>query len=194
MRRRLLLSTGLIALVAVLVLGVPLGIVGTRLLRQRAEARLEREADAAAVTLGRRLRVGAAIDAATVAAAARPGDRLAVVLPDGRRVEAGASIGPRPLRAQAARAGALSVTALGPATERTDDVGGVWLAVIVLSLVAVGTAVALALLQARRLAAPMERLAAGVGRVAEPGVSVEARPTGIAELDAIEAALAEADR
>ena len=46
MRRRLLVSTGLIALVAVLVLGVPLGIVGSRLLRQRAEARLERAADA----------------------------------------------------------------------------------------------------------------------------------------------------
>ena len=69
-----------------------------------------------------------------------------------------------------------------------------WLAVIVLSLVAVATAVGLALVQARRLAAPMERLAARVGRVAEPGVSVEAHPTGISELDAIGAALADADR
>jgi signal transduction histidine kinase len=193
-RRRLLVSTGLIALVAVLVLGVPLGIVGTRLLTQRAEARLEREADAAAVALGRRARAGRPIDAAAVAAAARPGDRLDVVLPGGRRISAGADVGAEPLRAEAARAGALSVTALAPATERSDDLGGVWLAVIVLSLVAVGTAVALALLQARRLAAPMERLAARVGRVAEPGVSVDARATGIAELDAIGAALADADR
>jgi signal transduction histidine kinase len=193
-RRRLLVSTGLIALVAVLVLGVPLGLVGTRLIRQRAEARLEREADAAAVALGRRLRAGKAVDAAAVAAVARAGDRLDVVLPDGRRVEAGADVGAAPLRARAARAGALSVTALGPRADRSDDVGGVWLAVIVLSLVAVGTAVGLALLQARRLAAPMERLAARVGRVAEPGVSVDARPTGIGELDAIGAALADADR
>jgi hypothetical protein len=50
-RRRLLSSTGLIALVAVLVLGVPLGAVGSRLLAQRTEQRLEREADAAAVKL-----------------------------------------------------------------------------------------------------------------------------------------------
>ena len=194
MRRRLLISTGLIALVAVLVLGVPLGIVGTRLLRQRAEARLEREADAAAVDIGRRLRAGRSVDAATVAADARGGDRLSVVLPDGRRVSAGADVGPHPLHATAARAGALRVTALGPANERSDDVGGVWLAVIVLSLLAVGTAVGLALLQARRLAAPMERLAGQVVRVAEPGVSADPPATGIAELDAIGAALADADR
>jgi signal transduction histidine kinase len=193
-RRRLLLSTGLIALVAMLVLGVTLGIVGTGLLRQRAEARLEREADAAAVDLGRRLRERRSVDAAAVAADARGGDRLAVVLPDGRRVAAGADVGPHPLRATAARAGALRVTALAPAHERSDDVGGVWLAVIVLSLLAVGTAVGLALVQARRLAAPMERLAADVGRVAEPGVSADSRRTGIAELDAIGRALADADR
>jgi signal transduction histidine kinase len=193
-RRRLLVSTALIALVAVLVLGVPLGIVGSNLLRQRAEARLEREADTAAVALGRRLRAGGPVSEGAVAALAPAGDRLVVVLPDGRRLEAGADVGRAPLRAEAARAGALSVTALAPATDRTDDVGGVWLAVIVLSLIAVATAVGLALVQARRLAAPMERLAARVGRVAEPGVSVDAHPTGIAELDAIGAALADADR
>src|SRR3954467_7892868 len=102
MRRRLLLSTGLIALVAVLVLGVPLGIVGTSLLTQRAESRLEREADAAAVALGRRLRAGDPVDAAAVRAQARAGDRLDVVLPDGRRIDAGADVGRNPLRAQAA--------------------------------------------------------------------------------------------
>jgi len=193
-RRRLLVSTGLIAVVAVLVLGVPLGVVGTNLLRQRAESRLEREADAAAVALGRRLGDGRPVDAAAVAADAPAGDRLAVVLPDGRRIVAGADVGAHPLRASAARAGTLRVTALGPASQRSDDVGGVWLAVIVLSLLAVGTAVGLALLQARRLAAPMERLAAHVGRVAEPEVSVDPAPTGIAELDAIGAALADADR
>jgi signal transduction histidine kinase len=193
-RRRLLVSTGLISLVAVLVLGVPLGVVGTTLSRQRVEARLEREADAAAVAIGRRLRAGRPVTAATVAAAAPAGDRLAVVLPDGRRIAGGAKVGRGPLQAEAARSGGLDVTAFAPARERTDDVGGVWLAVTVLALIAGATAVGLALLQARRLAAPMERLAARVGRVAEPGVAVEAHPTGIAELDAIGAALADADR
>ena len=134
MRRRLLISTGLIALVAVLVLGVPLGLVGSRLLRQRAEARLEREADAAAVVLGRRLRDGRRVDTGAVAALARPGHRLLVVLPGGRRFDPGPAVGHDPLSAEAARAGALRVIAFAPAIERTDDVGGVWLAVIVLSL------------------------------------------------------------
>lgn len=194
MRRRLLISTGLIALVAVLVLGVPLGLVGSRLLRQRAEARLEREADTAAVVLGRRLRDGRRVDPGAVAALARPEHRLLVALPSGRRIAAGDPVGRHPLSAEAARAGALRVVAYAPAIERSDDVGGVWLAVIVLSLAAIGTAVALALVQARRLAAPMERLAARAGRVAEPGLRVEAHPTGIAEVDRIGAALAEADR
>jgi signal transduction histidine kinase len=194
MRRRLLISTGLIALVAVLVLGVPLGLVGGRLLRQRAVARLEREADAAAVVLGRRLRDGRRVDSGAVAALVRPEHRLLVVLPSGRRLVAGDPVGGHPLRAEAARAGALRVVAFAPAIERSDDVGGVWLAVIVLSLLAVGTAVALALVQARRLAVPMERLAARAGRLAEPGVRVEALPTGIAEVDRIGAALADADR
>jgi signal transduction histidine kinase len=193
-RRRLLLSTGLIALVAVLVLGVPLGIVGTGLLRQRAVARLEREADSAAVVVGRRLRDHRPVNEAAVAELARPGHRLVVVLPGGARVAGGANVGREPLRAEAARAGALRVTALAPAVERTDGAGGVWLAVIVLSLLAVGTAVALALVQARRLAAPMERLARRAGRVADSGVSVDAHPTGIAEIDRIGAALADADR
>jgi len=193
-RRRLLISTGLIALVAVLVLGLPLGLVGSRLLRQRAEARLEREADAAAVVVGRRLREGRRVDTGAIVALAPPEHRLLVVLPSGRRIVAGGPVGGHPLRAEAARAGAVRVVAFAPAVERSDDVGGVWLAVIVLSLVAVGTAVGLALVQARRLAAPMERLAARAGHVAEPGVRVDAHPTGIAEVDRIGAALADADR
>src|SRR4051794_8828828 len=100
----MLVSTGLIALVAVVVLGVPLGLVGTRLLRQRAEARLEREADAAAVALGRRLRAGKPVDAGAVRAATRPGDRLEVVLPDRRRIAAGAGGGARAVPPPAASA------------------------------------------------------------------------------------------
>ena len=80
MRRRLLISTGAIALVAVLVLGVPLGIVGSRLLRQRAEARLEREADAAAVAVGRALRAGRPVRSGTLAALVPAGERLVRVM------------------------------------------------------------------------------------------------------------------
>ncbi len=192
MRRRLLSSTGLIALVAVLVLGVPLGAVGGRLLAQRVEQRLEREADAASVALERRLRSGRSIGAGDVARVAGAGHRLEVVVPGGRRVVAGAAVGADPIRVRGS--GALAVTVLAPRTERVQDSGGVWLAVILLSLAAVAAAVGLALVQARRLAGPMERLARRAGRVGREGQGRPAEHSGLVEVDRIGAALDAADR
>ena len=192
MRRRLLSSTGLIALVAVLVLGVPLGAVASRLLAQRAEQRLEREADAASVALERQLRAGRAVGPEDVARVAGAGHRLEVVLPGGRRVAAGAAVGPDPVRVRGS--GALRVTVLAPRTERVEDTGGVWLIVILLSLAAVAAAVGLALLQARQLAGPMERLARRAGRVGREGDGPPAEHSGLAEVDRIGAALDAADR
>lgn len=191
MRRRLLTSTGLIALVAVLVLGLPLGFVGGRLLAQRVEQRLEREADAAAVTLERRMRQTGSISASDVAAVAGVGHRLEVTLPDGRRIAGGGAVGQDPIRVRGS--GPLAVTVLAPRTERFEDTGGVWLAVILLSLVAVAAAVGLALLQARRFAAPMERLARRAGVVGR-GEGPQAAPSGLAEVDRIGEALDVADR
>ena len=51
MRRRLVASTALIALAAVLVLGVPLGIVGARRAHSEAVGRLEHEADTVAAAV-----------------------------------------------------------------------------------------------------------------------------------------------
>ena len=190
MRRRLLSSTGLIALVAVLLLGVPLGAVGSRLLAQRVEQRLEREADAAAVALERRRRGNGELTADDVAAVASAGHRLEVTLPGGRRVSGGAVVGQDPVRVRGSAA--LQVTVLAPRTERFEDTGGVWLAVIVLSLVAVAAAIGLALLQARRFAGPMERLARRADSVGH-GDGPPAPPSGLAEVDRIGAALDAAD-
>ncbi|HET8951237.1 MAG TPA: HAMP domain-containing sensor histidine kinase [Solirubrobacteraceae bacterium] len=191
MRRRLLSSTGLIALVAVLVLGIPLGAVGSRLLAQRVEQRLEREADAAAVALERRRRQMGTISSEDVAAVAPAGHRLEVALPGGRRLAGGAAVGKDPVRVRGS--GPLAVTVLAPRTERVEDTGGVWLAVIVLSLVAVAAAVVLALLQARRFAGPMERLARRADTVGH-GDGPPAPHSGLAEVDRIGAALDAADR
>ena len=190
MRRRLLSSTGLIALVAVLVLGVPLGAVGSRLLAQRTEQRLEREADAASVALEHIRRQGRPITQADVARVAGPGHRLEVVLPDGRRISAGPDVGNEPIRVRGS--GALDVIAIAPHSEGVQDTGAVWLAVIVLSLAAVAAAIALALVQARRLAGPMERLARRAGHVGHDGAG-PAPHSGIAEVDHVGEALDAAD-
>ncbi len=103
------------------------------------------------------------------------------------------SSGPR-LRVRAGNVtGGVRVTVIAPRNERTERIGGVWLAVAVLSLIAVAVAVGLALLQARRLAGPLERLARRATTVGHPGFNRRPAPSGVEELDAVEHALVEAD-
>ncbi len=193
MHRRMLLSTVLIAVAAVLLLGVPLGVVGTRLLTASATSRLEREADRAATRLSARRTAGQPVDADTVASVAAPGHWLEVRRADGTLVAGGdrvgagfrvAADGPGPFR---------SVVVVAPADERSEHHAAVWLAVAVLSLLAVAVAVVLALLQTRRLSRPLEtvaRRAAGIGR---PGFAHPVVTSGVDEVDAVDRALSEAD-
>jgi signal transduction histidine kinase len=194
-RRRLLVSTGLIALTAVVLLGVPLGIVGARLLREAATGRLEREADTAAARVAALHASGAAIDTAALARIATPGHRLEVRLPDGRVVSGGSP--PRGgvvrVRAGSVPPGGLPVTIVASGDERDEEVGGVWLAVIVLSTVAVAAALGLASLQARRMAVPLERVAARARRLGRQGSPGPSARTGVPEIDAVDRALTAAD-
>ena len=58
MRRRLLISTLGVALVAVLLLGIPLGIVATKLIRDEAQKRMTREAAQIAAVSDSRVAAG----------------------------------------------------------------------------------------------------------------------------------------
>ncbi|UGS36983.1 ATP-binding protein [Capillimicrobium parvum] len=194
MRRRLVLSTALIAVAAVLLLGVPLGVVGTQLLRQSANQRLEREADRAATRLAAERAAGRRIDAALLAEVAAPGHRLEVTLRNGRVVSGGDRIDDGGFRVPAdGNAGFRRVVAVAPGDESTERVGTVWLAVGLLSLLAVVAAVVLALVQARRLARPFERLAGRAAGVGHPGFATEHEISGVPEVDAVEQALTSAD-
>ena len=51
MRRRLLVSTLIVAVVSVILLGIPLGIVTTKLIRDEAQKRINREATQIAAAL-----------------------------------------------------------------------------------------------------------------------------------------------
>jgi signal transduction histidine kinase len=190
MRRRLLVSTTSIALAAVLLLGIPLGVIGSRLLTQSAEQRLEREADTAAARIAVARRAGRPIDAALLAEVAEPGHRLEVRLPDRHVVAGGARLGGDVVRVHAGDARA-RVTVLAPAHERGERVGGVWLAVLVLSVAALVLAVGLGVLQGRRLAGPLEALAR---RTAALGLAPAARRASpIGEIAMVERALADAE-
>ena len=79
MRRRLVVTTPLIALAAVLVLGVPLGIVESRRVRSDENARLEREADEIAGAIDDRIERDRGFRAADLAPFVPSGHRAVVV-------------------------------------------------------------------------------------------------------------------
>jgi signal transduction histidine kinase len=194
MRHRLLLSTVSIVVVAVLLLGVPLGVVGGRLIATSAKSRLEREADRAAVRLAAVRDAGRPIDAAAVAAVAAPGHLLLVRRRDGRLIRGGDEPGARSFRVAAdGPAGFRSVVVVAPADERTEHRAAVWLAVAVVSVVALAVAIGLALLQARRLSRPLEDLSHRAGGIGHPGYARARSASGVAEVDAVAAALDDAD-
>jgi signal transduction histidine kinase len=85
------------------------------------------------------------------------------------------------------------VTVVAPSSDRNAETGAVWLAVIVLSLVAVAVAVGLALVQGRRLARPLERLARQAGGIGGRAPA-RAGASGIEEVDRVSDALADAGR
>jgi signal transduction histidine kinase len=192
-RRRLLLSTCLIALVAVVVLGLPLGFVGTDLLHQRADNRLERRADAIALRLfsadrkGEQLTLSLIRDLLPRNAAVRlrvdGRERILGTPPDGDRyaIDAG-------------DAGGLDVVLLVNSSARDDDVGIVWLAVAASGFAALLAAVVLAVVQSRRLAAPLESLADRVERVGHTDYDDRPVPGHVPEIERLHQALNAADR
>jgi signal transduction histidine kinase len=187
-RRRLTTSTALIALAAVLVLGIPLGAVEGARVRSEQTGKLEREADAAASVIDDRLQRGVPLTAASVAPLVRPGHRLAVVA-GGRRVQAGAHIAGSVVTTRAGTTGAAVVTASAPASEIDRRVRRSWLLIALLGTGGIAVATALAAIQARRLSRPLERVAATSARLGDGDFSARAPRSGVPEIDAIGQAL-----
>jgi signal transduction histidine kinase len=186
MRRRLILSTALIALAAVAVLGVPLGIVEAARLRQDATGRLEREADAASGAIDDRLERRQPILPALLRRVARSSHRIVVIPRDGAgRVATRAPLTGGVLRAHAGSATVGTVIAEAPIGELNARVRHEWLLLAALSGASVLIAVALAALQARRLARPLEGIARRSEQLGEGDFSVRVGRSGIPEFDAI---------
>jgi len=204
-RRRLILSIAAVAAVAVVLFAVPLALVVGAKYRGEELLRLQRDTVAAtrATDLGAggdpvelprtsdRLAVydlagrrhagrGPARADATVRAAVRSGrltadthgDRLVVAVPllQGERVSGA-------LRAQRSDAAA------------ARDMRGAWLGLAALAAVLVGLAVLAAVVLGRALARPLERLADAARRLGDGNFAARAPRAGIAEADAIAAAL-----
>jgi signal transduction histidine kinase len=189
MRRRMIVSTALIALAAVMVLGIPLGVVESRRARSEATGRLEREADAVAAAVDERVESGRRINAVALAGIVHAGHWV-VVTPHGGtpttvgRQRPGASLAVRSGLTREAR-----VVAHAPTAELDERIRHIWLLVGSLALAGVGAAVLLASLQARRLARPLERLARTSTQLGTGDFSARAGRAGIPEIDEVGAAL-----
>jgi signal transduction histidine kinase len=185
LRRRLILSTALISLAAVIVLGVPLALVEAARVRQDTTSRLEREADAAAGAVDDRLEANQAINPALLDRFARAGHRITVTTRDGRTIATGPPLDGAVLRAHAGTATLGTVLAEASTRELDDRIHRVWLLIGALAAGGVAIATALAALQARRLARPLEAIARRSRQLGDGDFSVRAGHFGVPEIDAI---------
>jgi signal transduction histidine kinase len=181
MRRQLIATTALIALAAILVFGIPLGLVESARARGDALSRLEREADGIAAAAGDEAR----LNASHLARFLRPG-HAAVVTAGGGPLRLGRMPAGHPLSARSgASQGGVRVTVFAPASEVSHRVRQVWVLVLALAVLGTAAAAGLAVLQARRFIQPLERLAATSARLGEGDFSARAGRLELPELDRV---------
>lgn len=185
MRRRLVTSTAAIALASVLVLGVPLGLVEAARVRSDATSRLEREADAVASAIDDRVEAHQPLSPHALAHFVRPGHRVVIATRSGGSVVVGDPVGGALTRVHSGSSQSATVTAEAPASEASDRVARAWLLIAALAVGGAGAAVALAFVQARRLARPLESLASTSARLGEGDFSTRAGRFSIPEVDAL---------
>lgn len=193
MRRRMLVSTVLIVLVAIVILGVPAGFLGTRLAARRASDRLDQEADRVAAVVGRSLATGRPVTRDQLARLAARHDRIVVRPVGGPAVASGPRLRGEALRVYADGTAGAQIAVEAPEDEVDRSDGAVWLAVGLLSAGALAGALVLALIQGRRLAQPLERLAQRSHRLEARWHPVHShRRTGVGEIDELADALDDA--
>jgi len=184
-RRRLLASTLAVAVLAVVLLGLPLGLVGARLIHDEAIARLADNAERIAVEVQRREQAGGMIDAGTLVGLT-PVDRQ-VSLVGAREPETvvGPSFRGRTISASASLAEGGAVVVTSSRAEVDERVRRSWALVGGLVLLSTTVAVALAVVQARRLGEPLVELAVTAGRLGSGDTRPHQRRYGVPELDRV---------
>ena len=184
MRRRLLLSTLAVAVGAVLLLGVPLAIVVSRLELQEAAQQLDRDATSAAKGLQYRLDSGHPADVWDLARSLP--DRYLIIRQQGRPT---VTIGQPPpaghVRESRVATDDFDVTVETNSSVAAGKVVDSLLLIAAFSIAAVGLAVGLAFLQARRFTLPLVELAQAAGRLGSGDSRPLGRRYGMPELDQV---------
>ena len=189
MRRQLIVTTSLIALAAMLVLGHPAG-------RRRERAGAQRRARPGSSARPTASRPRSTIAPRSIAASMRvrspacsvPGMRLSCGCPGGRCGSGGC----RPARGWPSAPGAsqgVRVTVFASAAEVARRERQVWLLIAGLALAGTAAAAGLAVLQARRFIRPLQRLAVTSARLGDGDFSARTGRLALPEFDRVAAAL-----
>ena len=182
MQRRLLISTLVVAVVAVLLLGVPLAFDLSRLRTGQASQELRHEASYIATGLQDRLDSGLPPDAGQVARALS--NRYVTVVERGEsRITTGTKPPTRHTISEKYATKNFTVTVAADDTFVSGQVTSGLLMIGWLALGAIAVAVGLALLQARRLSRPLRELAGAADRLGSGDARPLGRRYGVPELD-----------
>jgi signal transduction histidine kinase len=182
-RKRLIRSTLLIVVVAVVILGGPLVALARHQVWSSANQRLRQQATALAGEFEDQLSAGLPVDLTKVSHQL-PGDRVIVTQPNGHRQVAGANLSGG-IRQEAVAVTGGKVTVQAPAGPTIDKARQVTFLVLGLALLAAMAAVALAIRQARQLSEPLARLAARANALGHGDFAPRSIESGIPEIDAI---------
>jgi signal transduction histidine kinase len=195
-RRRLLVSTLVVAVVSVILLGIPLGIVTTKLIRDEAQKRINREATQIAAALDTSPSTppsGTSLDASPSAAAVTMSilkqfagdDRYVFVTREGQTLATGTPITGSVDKGSAVGTKDEAVTVIASASSTNSELASVWVGVAALAIVSLAAAVELARRQAKRLGGPLEDLAVGAERLGAGDPRPRNHRYGVPELDKV---------
>lgn len=185
MRRRLLASTLVVVIAAVVLLGVPLGYLASKLLKNQERDRDQRAAQAIAAAIDDKVEADPAALRRSLTRLAPVDRQTTLRLPGQPPMVVGGPVAKGSISASTPieRGGVITIAGGNSDVDRRIVTG--WLVIAGLAAIAVGAAVGMTLLQARRLAGPLVDLA----QVAERLGSGDARPVqrryGVPELDQV---------
>jgi signal transduction histidine kinase len=192
-RRRLVLSTLTAVLLAVCLLGIPLAIAGDLLLADQSRHDVEQRARTLALSVDHRIAEHESVDPAQLSEALGGPLRghvlgATVHAPSGDWRVGTIPTGPAYVGESATGSGVIVRVSVARDDVRLDMLraGGV---VFAISIIAVGAAVALGLVQARRLSRPMVQLAGNAERLGGGESRLVPINSGVAEVDQVEEVL-----